>query len=151
MKQIHTIEEYQKMSANEIRKNYKSGTHIWRCIDDCIALINHNEEVRNKLQDCKVIVKAKDKKTREIAMVYEQQVGEMEYIINGVHGTYFQQIKAIAFILNEDYSVVDKACWSMKFKGLLKYNCLEGNFNPYMAMGEKDKYCFNNVWNKIKE
>lgn len=135
MKQIRKASEYKTMTANFIRKEYKSGKHVWRCIDDCIALINNNENVRKCLENIEV----------DIGDGKMQKIGSLDRVFCS-YGTVHQQIKCIAYILGEDYEKIRKACWSMVFKELLVKDTEYGNFNPYMAMGTPDMHTFQNTW-----
>ena len=135
MKRIYTNEQFENMKANEVRKQYRNGTSLWRSIDTCLALIEINENVREALKDLEVEIVKKSTGEKEM-----QRIGDLS------NGTYYQQIKAIAYILGEEYEVIRKAMWSMYFKQQLEKVHVTGSFNPYIAMGQPGYMYFVNNW-----
>lgn len=135
MKQMHTVEEYKVMKANDIRKAYKSGTHLWRCIDDIIALIKYNEGVRLALQGKEVILNT-------------EEAGNKAYKIDFTTNFWkVNQIMAVAYILDIDYNTARKSIFSMMYKGLIGLDEAHDEINRYMAMVIREGYSeFYNVW-----
>ena len=135
MKQIHTVEEYKVMKANDIRKAYKNGTHIWRCIDDIIALIKYNEGVRQALQDKEVIITTRKQKREACEIDFTTDFWKIN------------QIMAVAYILDIDYDTARKSIFSMMYKGLIGLDEVNDVINYYMAMTTHEGHSrFYNVW-----